>query len=127
MAAGEMILLYEIEGEKARKLKTIFVQNGIKIKTVAKNEYLKPIGVLTGVLDEAETSEEYEGELLGEEMLVMKGIIGKRLDLLLLSMRKAKAAVSLKAVVTETNMHWNAVQLFQEIKEEHEAMSKGNQ
>ena len=119
------MLLYQIEGEKARKLKTIFVQNGIKIRTVSKEDYLKSIGVLTGILDVQEDTEVYDGDAIGDEMLIMKGIFGKRLDMLLAAMRKAKAVVGLKAVVTEQNVFWNSLQLYNEIKQEHEIMSKG--
>ena len=137
MANGEVALLYNMDGDKARKLKMIFVQNGIKIKTVTKDDYLTELGVLTGVLTEEEakqTPEDIEWpenqECLDvyeffEEMLVMKGIFGKRLDILLGAMRRMKVTVPLKAVVTEHNMYWNSIQLYHEIKKEHEVMTSG--
>ena len=140
MANGELVLLYNIDGDKARKLKMIFVQNGIRIKTVAKEDYGTALGVLSGILTEEEAGlvpedvewpekpEDVEGsednEML-EEMLVMKGIFGKRLDVLLGAMRRMKATVSLKAVVTEHNMYWNSVQLYHEIQKEHKVLSSG--
>ena len=90
MAAGEMALLYHLEGERARRLKLIFVQNKIRIRQVERQEYLQPIGVLAGILDASEEIPLYDGEEFGEEMLVLKGIYGKRLDLLLAQMRKLK-------------------------------------
>ena len=124
MAAGEMALLYHLEGERARRLKLIFVQNKIRIRQVERQEYLQPIGVLAGILDASEEIPLYDGEDLGEEMLVLKGIYGKRLDLLLAQMRKLKVSVPLKAVITEHNLSWNSVQLYEEIRKEHEQMKQ---
>jgi len=134
MANGELVLLYNIEGDKARKLKMIFVQNGIKIRTVVKEDYELPMGVLAGVLtgeeaadvpEDIEWPEVPEDRTIQEEMLVMKGIFGKRLDILLAAMRRIKVSVPLKAVVTETNAYWNSLQLYHEIKKEHEVMTSG--
>ena len=134
MANGELVLLYNIEGDKARKLKMIFVQNGIKIRTVTEAEYEVPLGVLAGVLtaeeaakapEDIEWPEAPKSGAISEEMLVMKGIFGKRLDILLAAMRRIKATVALKAVVTEHNAYWNSLQLYQEIKREHEVMTEG--
>ena len=134
MASGELVLLYNIGGDKARKPKMIFVQNGIKIRTVAKEDFSKPLGLLSGVLSEEEAKnipkdmecpEVCNDDEISEEMLIMKGIFGKRLDLLLAAMRKAKAVVPLKAVITEHNVFWNSIQLYHEIKREHEVMSSG--
>ena len=49
-----MALLYHLEGERARRLKLIFVQNKIRIRQVERQEYLQPIGVLAGILDASE-------------------------------------------------------------------------
>jgi len=134
MANGELVLLYNIEGDKARKLKMIFVQNGMKIRTVAEEEYGLPMGVLTGVLTEEEAANPPEDiewpdvtdeSGITEEMLVLKGIFGKRLDILLAAMRRMKVVIPLKAVVTETNAYWNSLQLYHEIKKEHEVMTSG--
>ena len=32
MAAGEVVLMYRLEGDRGRKLKMIFVQNGLRIR-----------------------------------------------------------------------------------------------
>lgn len=129
MANGELVLLYNLKGEKAQKLKMIFAQNRVRMRTVDPLEYGKSIGQLTGILKEDEKTENKEvseSDIFREEMLVMKGIFGKRLDLLLAAMRKAGTTVSLKAVVTESNLYWNSVQLYQEIRKEQELMTEGN-
>ena len=46
------------------------------------------------------------------------------LDKALFLMRKEKVQIGLKAVLTETNQEWNSLELYEEIKKEHEYMQK---
>lgn len=59
---------------------------------------------------------------IADEMLVMYGFSAKRLDDFLAALRKNQARVDLKAVVTDTNKKWNSLQLYAELKREHEVM-----
>ena len=122
MAAGEVVLMYHLEGDRGRKLKTIFVQNGLRIRQIPREEYNQPIGALTGIKEIPRVEEVYDGDELAEEMLVFRGVYGKRLDLLLAQMRKNKVAVNLKAILTEHNVGWSGLQLYEELKKEHEQM-----
>lgn len=123
MKNGSSVLLYNMAGTKrGRELKFILVQLGAKIKNVEKEEYLKPIGELLKITPATETVN-YEGEGFSEEMLVMDGFTGKQIDELSMRMRKNKMErIDLKAVVTETNQSWNSIELYEEIKKEHEQM-----
>lgn len=59
-----------------------------------------------------------------EEVLVMKNFTGRRIDELLLNLRKAGVPkIALKAVITEQNSRWTFYQLYEEIKKEHLAMT----
>ena len=122
MAAGEVVLMYHLEGDRGRKLKTIFVQNGLRIRRIPREEYNQPIGALAGIKEIPRVEEVYDGDELAEEMLVFRGVYGKRLDLLLAQMRKNKVAVNLKAILTEHNVGWSGLQLYEELKKEHEQM-----
>lgn len=63
-------------------------------------------------------------DVIEEEMLVMKDFSDRRLNELLMQMRKAGIPrIALKAVVTEHNVNWTFRALYKEIKEEHEQMS----
>ena len=63
--------------------------------------------------------------VIPEEMLVMYGFTGRRIDELLAGLRKAGVPkVELKAIVTETNAGWTFYHLYEEIKEEHERMKR---
>ena len=122
MAAGEVVLMYRLEGDRGRKLKMIFVQNGLRIRLIPREEYNQPIGALAGIKEIPRVEEVYDGDELAEEMLVFRGVYGKRLDLLLAQMRKNKVAVNLKAILTEHNVGWSGLQLYEELKKEHEQM-----
>lgn len=125
MKNGSCVLLYNMAGtERGRKLKMILVQLGARIKNVEKKDYLRPIGELAGGSDGISDSPDYEGEGFPEEMLVMKGFTGRQIDELLMRMRKNKMdKINLKAVMTDTNQSWNSMELYEEIKKEHEKMS----
>ena len=122
MAAGEVVLMYRLEGDRGRKLKMIFVQNGLRIRQIPREEHNQPIGALAGIKEIPRVEEVYDGDELAEEMLVFRGVYGKRLDLLLAQMRKNKVAVNLKAILTEHNVGWSGLQLYEELKKEHEQM-----
>ena len=57
-------------------------------------------------------------------MLVMDPAGETMLDKALFLMRKEKVQIGLKAVLTETNQEWNSLELYEEIKKEHEYMQK---
>ena len=53
----------------------------------------------------------------------MAGLSGRQLDAFLRGIRqKAGGTVALKAILTETNMEWDSVQLYQELQRERQAM-----
>ena len=117
-------LLYNISSEKSRKIKFIFIQLKIHIKTIEKKDYNKPIGVLAGISDIPTVDTPYEGEGFLEEMLVFKGFTEKQLDEVLLRFRSNKIPkVNLKAVLTPSNQTWDSITLYKELKKEHEKMN----
>lgn len=124
MKNGSSVLLYNMAGTtRGRKIKFILVQLGARIINVEKEEYLKSIGELLKITPPTETVD-YEGEGFSEEMLVMEGFTGKQIDELSMRMRKSKMErINLKAVVTETNQFWNSIELYEELKKEHEKMN----
>lgn len=120
----ETVLLYNLEeGEKARKVKMVLLKMKVKIRKVSREQYLEPIGFLAGDKEIKSCEEVYEGENFSEEMLVMKGFTSSRIDLLLREFRKAGIGrINLKAIVTEHNQNWNSIELYRELKAEHEMM-----
>ena len=136
---NEKVLLYQFHGtEAARKLQPVLLRMGIRVKSVAPEEYETPIGILAGIkgLEEAGMfSAEQRGENevdnpespveISAPMMVMCGFSGKRVDELLLQMRKAGVPrIDLKAMMTPTNMYWTSRELFGELQKEHAMMTE---
>ena len=126
----ETVLVYNMEGgNKGRMVKLICMQMGIRIKVVDKSQYMKPIGELAGLkeITGQGQDESYEGEGFTDEMLIMCGLTGSRIDQLLDSFRRQKLErIALKAVLTEHNKTWNSIQLHDELRREHEHMNNNN-
>lgn len=130
MAVGEIILLYHFQDEEMlRKIKLVLLRLKMRIKMVEYKDYNKSLAYLLGMpaagpVDESKLPD-YEGVDMEAPMMIMKGLSGRRIDELLLALRKAGVPkIDYKAVVTEHNVHWGSMRLYQEIKEEHDKMTK---
>lgn len=129
-AGHELVLYYNPEvSSKVMKLKGVLVRMGVRIRNVAPEQVLQPVGTLAGIsgYERPENGAVQETELpaIPDEMLVMHGFTGRRIDELLLGLRKAGVPkAELKAVVTESNAGWTFYHLYEEIKEEHERMKQ---
>ena len=136
---NEKVLLYQFHGTEAvKKLQPVLLRMGIRVKSVAPEEYETPIGILAGIkeLEEAGvllTEQRGGNEVDNQEppveisapMMVMCGFSGKRVDELLLQMRKAGVPrIDLKAMMTPTNMYWTSRELFGELQKEHAMMAE---
>ena len=126
---------------------------GFRLRAVTKEEYGLPVGVLAGVkglnedvLKEAgqaieaveETQKEADGRLqrevpendssrkmdFSDEMAIMAGFSSAQIDAFIHALRKKGVGrIDYKAVLTPYNMKWDSVQLYEEIKKEHEMMT----
>ena len=116
----EMVLFYTPENtERTRKLKGIFVRLGVRIRNISPEQMGETVGFLAGLegYDPAEEREEFPAP--AEEMLVMKNFTSRKIDELILAIRKAGLKkIELKAVVTPTNAGWTFYKLYEEIREE---------
>lgn len=125
---GEMVLYYNPKPTpEVAKLKGVLVRMGIRIKNITPEQTTQLVGYLAGIgeFQEQEAAETFP--VMEDEMMVMKGFTGKRIDELLLNLRKAGVPkIALKAVVTESNCSWTFYHLYEEIKEEHEKMEEMN-
>ncbi|MGI6006272.1 MAG: DUF3783 domain-containing protein [Ruminococcus sp.] len=116
-------LLYNFSGTKrGRILKGILVPMGIRIKNIEPAEYNRPLGELAGIFEKKER-EPYTGINPEEEMMIMCGFSQSMIQELLIRIRKqGMTPVDLKAVLTETNQTWNSLEIYEEIKKEHQLM-----
>lgn len=115
--------MYNLNTEKGRKIKMICIRMKIKIKEVLPEQYLEPVGYLAGSEGIEPNGRIYEGTGFDEEMLLMKGFDQGTLDRFLREFSRNRIErVDLKAVLTPGNVRWSSLELYEEIKKEHEAL-----
>lgn len=122
----ETILLFHFSNKDRRnKLTRALLPLRMKIREVAREDYLQPVGYLAGEKEIAPVEEIYMGEELEGEMILMAGLSSGQVDMVLKAIHKSGIGpVPYKAVLTASNQEWNAVKLFEEIRSEHEQMRK---
>ena len=96
----ELVLYYSTGDARMKKqemmMKSVLVRMGVKIRNVAPDQVLESVGYLAGVpgFEKREVSETLETEEklpeITEPMLVMRDFTSRRIDTLLLNLRKAK-------------------------------------
>ena len=133
----ETVLYYNPGRPEAMKhvamMKSVLVRMGVRIKNIGPEQVLEKVGYLAG-MEGYEAAKESAGAVPGElpvipeEVLVLKQFSSQRLDMLLSGLRRAGVPrIALKAVLTEHNSDWTFYHLYQELKEEHETMTAGQQ
>ena len=120
----ETILLFHFSDKSRKnKLARALLPLRMKIREVAKEDYLQPVGYLAGNKEISPVETKYDGDGLAGELLLMAGLSSPQVDLVLRAIRKSGAGpIPYKAVLTPSNQNWDALKLFQEIKAEHEQM-----
>lgn len=122
------VLLYNFNNdERRRKITLALMPLGYKLKRVSKEEYNQPLGYMAGIEGIEAVEGTYEGEELGGEMLIMVGMTSGQIDNLIMAFRKnGIPKVYCKAVLTKTNQNWNAIELYKELRLEHDTLYNGN-
>ena len=117
-----VVLCYNLTGNKANQIKAAAVQLGLQIRTVAPQSFSLPLGHLLGWEEYAQAQPTNDAPFT-EEMLVFYQLSETQLDAFLPKIQQA-GGVRLKAVVTPTNIGWNACALFRELDAEHSAIQQ---
>lgn len=121
----EAVLLINFQDkERLTKMKYRLFSMKMRMVQIREEEYLQSIGYLAGMKDMEKSLEKYNGEALGQEMIVFAGLGEGRLNQLLGGMRKSGIRVDYKAILTETNRTWTVPELYKELAAEHESMQK---
>lgn len=122
----ETILLFHFsEKDRRNRLTRALLPLRMKIREVERKDYLQPVGYLAGNKEISPVEEEYTGEELEGEMILMAGLSSSQVDAVLKAVRKSGIGpVPYKAVLTPDNQEWDAIKLFREIKSEHEQMKE---
>ena len=88
-----------------------------EVKTVWKEDYQKPIGVLAGLKKDTGTHASFAGSLGGRMMVFC--LFDDQVDELLPALRQAGIGPSCyKAVLTKYNQEWDGLHLFSELERE---------
>ena len=121
-------LVYYAAGneEKEKRMERLAKKLGAGFRAVYPIQTGQQVGFLAGLSGYAEKKLSLL-ELpprIEEEMLILNGFAGKKLDALLAALREEKLTVPLKAVVTEHNVSWTLAALYAEIVEERAEMMK---
>lgn len=121
------ILLYSVPADLHREISAIALELGIACKKIARRRFTQCIGCHAGIPGYGSTAEDYEGQELPSPMLVFAGFSDRMLDRLLAACKKAAIPeISCRAIVTQHNIRWNALVLYQELIQEHESVKLRN-
>lgn len=120
-----MMLCYNLSRAKAPKLKAACIKMGIRIKEIAPEQFTLPLGHILGHAEFADAVPTEE-PVFQDELVIFYQFTEQQLDRLLPEIRKA-GGIRLKAVVTPTNISWNACALARELIAEREAIAKNQQ
>ena len=122
-------------------MKSVLVRMGVRIRNIGPEQVLEKVGYeaaggsagadgagAQGTDEERTGAGPGELPVIPEEVMVLKQFSSQRLDMLLAGLRRAGVPrIALKAVLTEHNSDWTFYHLYQELKEEHETMTAGQQ
>ena len=117
------ILTFNLSDARLSKLRFLCMKLGAVVKAVPAEDFCQPIGALCGL---AESAEAAPAEAFSEEMLVFCHMDNAAVNRFLQTAKQMRfAPVALKAILTPTNAEWSPAQLCQELKQEREAVLKG--
>ena len=131
---NKRILFFNVDYAKQVKIEKFAKNLDIECEMVKRKDYNKTIAELIGVPAEFIPREEYKGEKILCEMMVLAGFDNISLDNFLTDYKAAALEpIPLKAIVTQQNIGWTARELFnqllyesQEFKRREMARSKAD-
>ncbi|MDO4306153.1 MAG: DUF3783 domain-containing protein [Eubacteriales bacterium] len=120
------VLLYNFSpDDRTRAIRRYLNRDGILIHEVQAAEFLHPLGYLFRLPGFEPDPRFNLGGNFHEEMLVLKDFSNTQLDAFLRFFRENQLSpVDLKAVLTPVTQHWNSLELYTELKKEHETMKR---
>lgn len=127
------VLLFNMEGDRLRKLRTALMVAKLRGECVEKTRFSESMGALAGVSEEAARIPADVAELEGfdpesgdftEEMMVFCNVSRAQLDSALLAMNRMGVRVGLKAILTPDNAAWSARALHYALTKERDALNR---
>lgn len=116
----ETVLLYNIDKTEAGKaMISILEKLNVKVISIKSSDLMNPIGYILGI-DEFQRGSEALTHIPNDDMMVMAGFEDSQVDILLQIFKEANIPfIPLKAIVTQTNVHWTFMQLLENVKNEY--------
>lgn len=121
----KVVLLYNFDKTRLQLIRKALAPLNTVIKTVTKKDYIQPIGYLVGADGITPIKNKNTPETFDDEMLVMYGFGSEMIDVLIVALRMGGVGkIDLKATITPSNISWDSVKLYKEIKADHIAMNR---
>lgn len=121
----EKLLLFHVNDTDLAKIKQVAGNLKIHYDLVDTTHYTQSLESLAaGPLHPPVTP--FMGDVPAESLLLMCDFTDKRMNKLLLALRKQKVQVDYKAALTQTNKKWNVLRMLLEMKSEKAAFEKQN-
>lgn len=114
------LLCFNLPADKLSRVRFLCMRLAVQAVEVHPEDFLQPLGALCGLCPRLPGLSAPQEPFTGE-MAVMADMSRQQADRLLSSLKQAKISLPLKAVVTPTNVRWDAVTLHRELSREHEA------
>lgn len=113
------VFLFHVPLKTEKQVAQLLRPYGISVRTISREQYTVPLGVLLG-LRKAGRMLPLLGLEFAEPMLLMHGLPDDMVDAVLAQLKAAKISIDLKAITTPTNLEWNAMQMYAELRRERE-------
>lgn len=119
----EKIVVFQLEEREIEKLKKIAAQLRCKLIFTEKTDYNQLLG---DIIENRKSPlcKPYQGDGVKESMVVLSGFEDKKLEKLLLAMKKQQLQVDYKAVATAANLRWTILKIYFEMEKERNIYRK---
>ena len=117
------ILTFHFAPDRLSKLRFLCMKLGVAVKAVPAADLGQPISALCGLSEpvEAAPAEDFPGE-----MMIFCHMDNAQVNRFLMTCKQMRfAPVDLKAILTPTNASWTPKQLYDELRQEREAILHG--
>ena len=120
MMGGPVILAFNLDAAALSGLGALCAAQSLRLKAVPREGFALPLGAMLGMPVQAAATAP-AGVNFTEPMLVICGLDESQFNAFLDALRRAPfPRIGLKAVLTPTNVAWNACQLYAELCRERE-------
>ena len=116
------VLLFNLGDAKRGAVKLIAMRMGVQCLAVPPEKFGLPLDAILSGAEDAQAKTPAE---IPEEMAVLCDFPGALFNRFLDELRRKKAGIALKAVLTESNRSWCACDLYTELCRERDAFAQG--